>query len=133
MQDDEKSILVTTKNANHNLMLAQESLKNLKVVNPNCLNVLDMITHQKVYFTLDSLQEFSQLFLAVSFQSERPKWVRDAQVDELLNVNYKEKDKEPEPVFDPAVGFESNFAFLRDYYDEYQNYIEEEAKKEAKS
>jgi predicted nucleic acid-binding protein len=101
-------------------MKAQEMLKNVKVVNPNSLNVLDLIIHDKVFFTVTSLQEFTELFLAVSYQKEKPKWESNESIEKLLNVDYKLKDADPKPVFNPEKGFETNFAFLQGYYEMYQ-------------
>jgi hypothetical protein len=123
MGHKEKMIFVTSKEADKNFLLAQEALKNVKVVNPNNVNVLDLLLFDKIIFTVDSLREFSQLFLAVTFQKQRPKWVRDEFVDELLNVHHMEKDKDPAPIFDPKEGFEPNFEFLKEYYEEYQNQL----------
>jgi hypothetical protein len=70
------------------------------------------------------LQEFTQLFLAVSFQREKPKWVKDSSIEELLNMNYKLKDADPKPVFNPEDGFETNFEFLESYYRKYKKMME---------
>lgn len=116
----EKAVFVTPKTENKNFMLAQESLKNVKVVNPNALNLLDLVVHDKLVFTVESLQEFTELFLAVAYQKEKPKWISDPVIDEFLNLNYKLKDQTPPPVFNPEEGFETNFAFLESYYEKYQ-------------
>lgn len=121
----EKAIFVTPKAENQNFMWAQESLKNVKVVNPNEVNILDLVVHDKVIFTVESLQEFTELLLAVAFQKEKPKWVTSPEIDEFLNVNFRLKDAEPQPIFDPEEGFESNFSFLESYYEEYHKMMNE--------
>ena len=45
----ERAVFVTCKAQDKNLMMAQEQLKNLKVVSPNNVNVLDLIVHDKVF------------------------------------------------------------------------------------
>jgi ribosomal protein L4 len=45
---NERAVFVTRKDQDRNFMLAQEQLKNIKVVDPNCVNVLDLIIHDKV-------------------------------------------------------------------------------------
>ena len=130
----ETVVFVTAKVKKNNFMLAQESLNFVKVVDPNSLNLMDMILHDKVIFTVESLAEFTELFLAVAFQKEKPKWLREEAVEELLNINYKEKDKEETPVFDPQVPFKPNFTFLQSYYEKYQNMLamEEKLKEEER-
>ena len=48
MNYKETAIFVVPKTPDQNFILAQESLKNFKVVNPNSLNVLDLIKNDKV-------------------------------------------------------------------------------------
>ena len=46
--ETETAVLVTPKNQPFNFMKAQEALKYIKVINPNGLNVLDLLKHDKV-------------------------------------------------------------------------------------
>ena len=79
-----------------------------------------------MFFTKDSLYETTKLLLAIQYQTEKPKWEKCDEIEELLNLNYKRKDNRVYPVYDPEKGFTPKFTFLKDYYEMYQK----ESKKE---
>ncbi len=87
----ETNLVVGPKEVNKNFNLAMRNLKNYKLVNPNKVNVLDMLKLDKVIFTEKSLKEFTELFLSAYFMQVKPKCIRDKKIEEILNLFYNKE------------------------------------------
>lgn len=128
--ENETALLVTTFDQDTNFMKAQNKVKNVKVVTANNLNVLDLLKHDKLYFCPKSLREVTQLLLAYSFESEKPKWVKNLEIEEFLNINYAEKDQVVYPELGEDEPLDLKFTFLKDYYERYLNSANKNSKSE---
>ena len=118
--DKELFLFVTPKFCDKNFILGMRNLKRYKTVNVNDLNILEILKFDKIVFTKKSLEEFTNLYLALSFMYYKPKAVKDKNIEDILNYNFNSEQPDQEKfVFDPNVGFEPTFEILKDYYDRY--------------
>jgi large subunit ribosomal protein L4 len=117
----ETFLFVAPKDADRNFILAARNIERIKVVDPNSVCVRDLLKFDKVIFTVQSLKEFSQLLLAYMFMLEKPKAIKDRQIEDMLNLNFSRVDPDVEtPVYDPSQPWEPRFEILKDYYRMYQ-------------
>lgn len=124
--DKELYLFVTPKFCDGNFIKAMRNLKRYKSVDVNCLNILEILKFDKIVFTQKSLQEFTQLFLALSFMYYKPKAIVDKSIEDILNYNFSRDQPDKEDyVFDPKEGFEPSFEILKDYYERYMLLKEE--------
>lgn len=82
-----KCLFIHPKNPEKKFFNSIQLVKNYKPVNPNQVNVRDLLQHDKVIFTKKSLKEFSELFLAYLFYLNKPKAVNNEKVNEILHFN----------------------------------------------
>ena len=106
-------------------MKAQNKIQTVKIITPNHLNVLDLLKHDKLFLCPESLREIQKLIIASSFQSEKPKWVRNNEIEEFLNINFQEKDKPQYAELDENEPLDLQFTFLKDYYEVYLESIKQ--------
>lgn len=117
----EVCLVVLPKSPDRNFVLASHKLRSVKTVGANGLNVKDLLKFDKVVFTVQSLHETCQLLLSWLYHLEKPRAVKNPAVDELLNLHFSTQQPDyEEPVYDPASGWQPRFAFLKDYYKQYQ-------------
>lgn len=125
-------LFVVPKLADRNFMLASRSVDFLKVVNPNEVNVRDLLKFDKVVFTVQSLNEMSQILLAWLYWLEKPKAVKNDRIEKLLNLKYSTVQPDHvAPVYDPQSAWEPRFQILKDYYKQYKDMRKEGAKAQA--
>jgi ribosomal protein L4 len=67
-----KFVVVTSKEDSQSIKGGLSLIKNFKQTDPNGVNVLDLVNHDKIVFTKKSLEEFERLFLAWTFEQYRP-------------------------------------------------------------
>ncbi len=85
--DNTKMIVVTSKDDTQSIKGGLDLIKNFKQTDPNGVNVLDMVNHDKIVFTKKSLEEFQRLFLAWTFEQYRPMAIKDDYIASIVNVN----------------------------------------------
>lgn len=121
MGKKELFLFVTSKNVDKNFALAVANIDACKAVNPNQINVRDLLKFDKVIFTKESLAEATRFLLCVLFMNNKPKAIRDERIEHFLNLDYKtEQPDHDDVIFDPESGFEPRFEILKDYYNKYK-------------
>ena len=114
-------MFVTSKDVDRNFSLAAKGLDICKAVNPNQLNVRDLLKFDKLIFTKQSLYETTQFLLCVMFMNNKPKGLKVKEFEDILNLNYStEQPDHEEMIYNPESGFEPKFQILKDYYQKYK-------------
>lgn len=114
-------LFVTGKEVDKNFSLAVASIDRCKAVNPNHINVRDLLKFDKIIFTKQSLNEMTQFLLCVLYMNHKPKGVRDEKIEHILNLDYKTDQPDKENVlYNPESDFEPKFQILKDYYNKYK-------------
>jgi len=85
--ENEKFLFVHPKYPNKKFKKSIESIQNYKAINPNQVNVKELLNHDKLVFTKKSLKEFTELFLAYLFYLNKPKAVVNERVNKILCFN----------------------------------------------
>ena len=118
--EKELFLFVYSKKTTENFRLAVKNIRKCKEINPNMLNVQDLLKFDKIIFTKESLKETIEFLLCVLYMHNKPKVIRNNYVETVLNLNYsREQPDAEEVVFNPEEGFEPKFEILRDYYAKY--------------
>lgn len=119
--EKEKLLFVSPKTPDANFKRASSNIDRLKVVRPNEVNVRDVLTFDKVIFTVESLREFSELLMAKIFMDSKPEAVEDPRVRKLLNLDHSRVQPDyKQETLDPNSDWMPKFQILKDYYKEYK-------------
>lgn len=114
-------LFVTGKEVDPNFKLAAAGIDRCKAVNPNQINVRDLLKFDKIIFTKESLHEATQFLLCVLFMNHKPKGIVNETIDHILNLDYSTEQPDAEDVvFKPESDFEPKFQILKDYYSKYR-------------
>lgn len=113
-------LFVTGKEVDKNFALAAGNIDTCKTVNPNQINVRDLLKFDKVIFTKQSLIETTKFLLCVLFINNKPKAIQDKNIEHFLNLDYSTAQPDHKDIiFDPNSNFEPKFEILKDYYNKY--------------
>jgi hypothetical protein len=83
--------VVGPKEVNQNFKLAMRNLELYTLINPNEINILNLLQNDKIIFTEQSLREFTELFLAAWFMFLKPKAVKDKKIEDMINLNFSKE------------------------------------------
>ena len=121
--EKEMFLFVHPKQSNLKLVKAMKNMNYFKSVNPNTINMIDLLKFDKLVFTEQSLKEFQILMLAYTFFVLKPKVIENEFVEQVLNLNYDTNQPDAKYTkYDPEIGFEPSFNLLKDYYQKYTQY-----------